>query len=42
LEYIEAKIHGGKREALEKAFAIWCKNNLEETDPEQFFMNATN
>lgn len=42
LEYIEAKINGGKREALEKAFAVWCKNNLEETDPEQFFMSAKN
>ena len=42
LEYIEAKINSGKREALQEAFAIWCKNNLEEKDPEQFFMNATN
>tara|TARA_R100000655_G_scaffold589_3_gene2384 strand:- start:118 stop:486 length:369 start_codon:yes stop_codon:yes gene_type:complete len=28
------------KEALQGAFAMWCKNNLEETDPEQFFMNV--
>ena len=28
------------KEALQEAFVMWCKNNLEETDPEQFFMHS--
>jgi hypothetical protein len=41
-QYREVKRPELIKEALQEAFHFWAKEVLEETDPEQFFMNATN
>ena len=41
-EYRDVKRRSLIKEALQEAFHFWAKEVLEETDPEQFFMNATN